>query len=114
MKKIFSEFLLPIRSYATLGMSRRGIDKRTSDLGGSVRDYHMENVTMAETKSTATMFGPGNLKITEGENKVTIEFDPSRVIGKFESGRPQCCSTGDYRTLTLAGVKVMLHVIGRP
>jgi hypothetical protein len=72
---------------------------------------------MAETKGQGTTkpgaFGPNNLRIIDGADKVQIEFDPSRVIGQFKSGNPQVCSTGSYRTLDVSGVKIMLHVIGR-
>lgn len=67
-----------------------------------------------EAKATkAGTFGAGNLLITDGADKVQIEFDPRQIIGKFSSGNPKVCSTGSYRTLDLCGVRVMLHVIGR-
>ena len=71
---------------------------------------------------TATGFGPNNLRITDVADKVRIEFDPRVIIGRFNPskkaieedrpGNPKVCSTGSYRTLDVAGVRVMLHVIG--
>lgn len=61
----------------------------------------------------AETFGANNMAITEEADKVTIQFDPARIIGEFKSGNPRVCSTGSYRTLDASGVKIMLHVIGR-
>jgi hypothetical protein len=78
-----------------------------------------------ETQTETQTFGPNNLRITDGTDKVQIEFDPKRIIGAFNpskkaleadenaKGNPRVCSTGSYRILDISGVKVMLHVIGR-
>ena len=70
-------------------------------------------MTDKASKVQEQTFGAGNLKIEDGTDKVTIQFDPARVIGQFKSGNPQVCSTGSYRLLDVSGVKIMLHVIGR-
>ena len=71
----------------------------------------------------APQFGAGNLKVSDTPDKVTIEFDPATIIGRFNPsakalsdgrpGNPKVCSTGSYRTLDISGVRVMLHVIGQ-
>ncbi len=75
------------------------------------------------TTKAQSEYGVGNLKIEDGADNVTIQFDPRCVIGLFEPGKkareegrpgnPKCCSTGSFRTLDVSGVRVMLHVIGR-
>jgi len=69
---------------------------------------------MAKNKTAAAVntFGAGNLRIDDGPDNVTIQFDPTVVIGEFKSGNPKVCSTGAYRTLDCSGVRIMLHVIG--
>ena len=69
-------------------------------------------------------FGPGNLMINDTAEVVTITFDPRRIIGAFNpsakareegrDGNPKVASTGSYRFLDVSGVRLMLHVIGRP
>ena len=57
-------------------------------------------------------FGANNLRITETEESVTVEFDPRVIVGEFKTGSSKVCSTGSYRALDISGARIMLHVMG--